>query len=361
LDGQGQEALRVLYLPFYPNQSLGDSIEIHGLTEEPLRQFRSSNAKAELIRISTQRSSAVPSLFGRFEVGETTVTFLPKFALQPGLPYYVEIAADLFSQSALSAIYVFELPKPDQKPVTVVQAVFPSASELPANLLKLYLHFSQPMSVGDVYSHIQLLDTHGKALELPFLELGEELWDPDALRLTLLFDPGRIKRGLKPNLDEGSVLQEGENYTLLIHDTMLDAKGRRLLGDYRKRFTASAPDMTSPNPYNWTLEPPKPGTLNALSVTFPEPLDEALLQRVVSVVDDHGHEIFGTVSIAVHETVWSFTPDSPWRSGTYKLQAQTILEDLAGNSIARPFEVDASRPSEGYPETKYVFISFRVQ
>ena len=38
----------------------------------------------------------------------------------------------------------------------------------------------------------------GQAVADPFLELDEELWSTDGRRFTLLFDPGRIKRGLKP-------------------------------------------------------------------------------------------------------------------------------------------------------------------
>ena len=46
------------------------------------------------------------------------------------------------------------------------------------------------------------------------LEVGEELWDADQCRLTLFFDPGRIKRGLRPHLEAGPPLTEGEAYRL---------------------------------------------------------------------------------------------------------------------------------------------------
>ncbi len=54
------------------------------------------------------------------------------------------------------------------------------------------------MSRGEAYRRIHLLDADGKPIERAFLELGEELWDPDGKRFTLFIDPGRIKRGLKP-------------------------------------------------------------------------------------------------------------------------------------------------------------------
>jgi hypothetical protein len=49
---------------------------------------------------------------------------------------------------------------------------------------------------------------------------------------------------------------------------------------------------------------------------------------------DHGAALSG-------ETRWLFTPREPWRSGGYALRAAMILDDLAGNSLGRRFEVDA--------------------
>ena len=59
---------------------------------------------------------------------------------------------------------VLFLPKPVRKPTTVVAQVYPTANHLPENLLKFYLHFSAPMSQGDCYRHIKLLDAKGKAI-----------------------------------------------------------------------------------------------------------------------------------------------------------------------------------------------------
>ena len=59
------------------------------------------------------------------------------------------------------------LSKPKTAP-TVVTQVYPTADRLPENQLKFYLHFSAPMSRGDVYKHIKLLDDKGKPLDLPF-------------------------------------------------------------------------------------------------------------------------------------------------------------------------------------------------
>jgi hypothetical protein len=94
--------------------------------------------------------------------------------------------------------------------------VYPTSSKLPENHLRFYVHFSAPMSRGEAYEHLRLLRKNGEPVYLPFLEIGEELWDKSGMRLTLLFDPGRVKRGLKPREENGPVLEEGEEYTLVI-------------------------------------------------------------------------------------------------------------------------------------------------
>ena len=57
---------------------------------------------------------------------------------------------------------------------------------------------------------------------------------------------------------------------------------------------------------------------------------------------------------------WRFTPVSPWRTGTYRLVVGTELEDVAGNSVARPFEVDVTGPISGRVTTKTVALPFRI-
>src|SRR5206468_10702471 len=97
----------------------------------------------------------------------------------------------------------------------------------------LYLHFSAPMSRGEVYRRVRLLGEGDRPVDRPFLEIGEELWDPDGTRLTLLFDPGRIKRGLVPRKEEGPILEEGRAYTLVVDPAWPDAQGRPLRQGYR--------------------------------------------------------------------------------------------------------------------------------
>jgi hypothetical protein len=61
------------------------------------------------------------------------------------------------------------------------------------------------------------------------------------------------------------------------------------------------------------------------------------------------------------ERRWTFTPDTVWRRGRYQLIIQTTLEDLAGNNIGKPFEVDLFEGVERRLSTKTVKLSFEIQ
>jgi hypothetical protein len=351
-----------------PNEDLRNSIQVSFSKDGSGKEFilaelidpDSSVRGLKDIQMFTDGSSEppIPPMLGK-SVGEgSRWKFYPSFPLQQGLTYLVTV---LVGDPSEAHIFYLTIPEPIRFPEATVAAVYPSKSELPENLLKFYIHFSHPMSIGNVYDHIHLLDEKGEALDLPFLELGEELWDYDTQRLTLLFDPGRIKTGLVPNLEEGMVLEEGKDYTLKIDEDWLDAEGRPLIKGFQKTFAVVEADRVSPNPYNWKKKWPKENTRNPLTIEFPESLDEALLQRVVEVRDEQGMAIEGTVKVSEYETRWEFIPQNNWGSGKHRVEIETILEDVAGNSIARPFELDKKR-SEIYREgPKVVYLDFVIQ
>jgi hypothetical protein len=232
---------------------------------------------------------------------------------------------------------------------------------VPENLLKFYIHFSAPMSRGVAYDHLHLLDATDRKIDLPFLELGEELWDPRAMRFTLLFDPGRIKRGLKPREEVGPALVEGRAYTLVIDAEWPDATGQPLGDSFRRSFRVVAPDEVQPDPANWQLRIPPAGSSDPLTITFPEPLDRAMLDRAITVTGAAGKAVSGRVVVQDHETRWQFTPEHAWAAGHYHLMADTTLEDLAGNSIGRPFEVDQFERVEAKIPAAFVRLPFRVR
>jgi hypothetical protein len=305
-----------------------------------------------------------PALLGSYRIDGNVLRFEPRFPLATGVHYQAIFQpAHLPTRAARNESAIekeFLLPRQKTEAARVTR-VFPTTDRLPENQLKFYVHFSAPMARGGVYQHIKLLAENGQAIELPFLELDEELWDSSGQRLTVFCDPGRIKRGLKPREEVGPVLEEGKRYTFVVGPGLEDANGNLVKDTYRKTIRALPPDDTQPDPRKWKVQSPAPGTLDPLIVTFPKPLDQALLERLVWITDSHGRKLIGMVSMADNETVWRFTPTSAWEAGSYQLVADTRLEDLAGNSIARPFEVDVFHPVQREVKTETVTVPFEVQ
>jgi hypothetical protein len=217
------------------------------------------------------------------------------------------------------------------------------------------------MQRGEVYQHIRLLDSSNKAVDLPFLELDEELWDLEGRRFTLFFDPGRIKRGNRPREEVGPSLEQGKSYTLVIDRRWLDAAGNPLKESYQKNFTVGPPDETQPSPEGYRISPPAAGSQEALVLSFPESLDHAMLQRVIRVIDAGGNRLRGRISIEAEETRWRFIPDNAWKEGRYQIELDTTLEDLAGNSIGRPFEIDLFHPIERRVLSQTVTLPFVIK
>jgi hypothetical protein len=257
--------------------------------------------------------------------------FTPRFPFQPGVRYRAVIAGH--------APLVFEIPKTRTASQPGVTHVYPSATVLPENQLKFYIEFATPMTRGEAYRRIRLHDANDRPIELPFLELTEELWDERLQRFTLYFDPGRVKSDLVPNREVGSPLHAGRRYTLVVAAGWKDAQGTAIPSDYRKSFTVGARDEESPDPKRWRLQAPRSGSLETLTIDFAEPLEQALALRMIEIRDPLNSAVAGEVKLAQEERRWSFTPERAWTPGAYAIVVDATLEDLAGNKVSRPFEV----------------------
>ncbi|HEY6401210.1 MAG TPA: Ig-like domain-containing protein [Blastocatellia bacterium] len=288
----------------------------------------------------------LPQMVGVYRVESNALRFEPQFPLEPGLVYQAIFRPDRMpgGSKAQPVKSVFRSPRRSATPATMVSHIYPSAGSLPENLLKFYIHFTAPMSRGNIYDHIRLRDESGKDVELPFLEIDQELWDGTMSRLTLIIDPGRIKRGVRPLEEIGPALEAGKSYTLVIGREWRDGSGIPLKESVQKTFKVEPPDREPPDPARWKIEAPQAGSRDPLAVVFPEPMDHALAQRLIRVAaepagDSRGF-VEGTISLEDQERRWIFTPDTVWRRGRYQIIIQTTVEDLAGNNIGKPFEVD---------------------
>ncbi len=292
-----------------------------------------------------------PPMLGSYSMENGALTFRPRFPPAPG----VRIRAVFHPPAGATVEAVFESDKPDLAATTRVDHVYPSSDVLPDNQLKFYVHFSAPMRRGDAWQLIHLLRQDGKPVLLPFLEVDQELWDRDYQRLTVLFDPGRIKRGLLPLDEVGPAIEDGKQYTLVIDQEWRDARGVPLAAGFRKVFRAGPADRTPPDPAQWRVTAPRAGTREALVVDFPKPLDYALLMRMLQVPG-----VDGTAAVTRGETQWRFTPSRPWRRGDYTLAVDNSLEDLAGNRIGRPFDVDTFERVSEHLGSQTTSVAFRI-
>jgi len=349
--------------------SAPESVDVAGIDAENLAELARVNWDSarwnSLFHVSVVPAGTAnkdfPPIAGTYRVVGDRLRFIPRFPMEPGLLHRASFRPSRLPHAApgppaSDILGEHTRPLPPPPPATFVVRADPGGDRLPENLLKFYLHFSAPMSRGEAYSRIRLLDASGRPRDRAFLELGEELWDPSGTRLTLLLDPGRIKRGLKPREDLGPILESGRAYTLVVDREWPDAAGYPLRESYRKAFRAGTADETQPDPKTWKVEAPRAGTRDALVLVFPEPLDRALLERVLNVKGPDGSFLTGAIEVGDRETRWSFRPAQPWRSGTVQVVVDTTLEDLAGNNIARPFEVDVLRPVTERVEAETVTI-----
>jgi hypothetical protein len=303
-------------------------------------------------------------MLGTYSISNDTLRFVPRFPPIRGTRYTARFNGGAFNAktgATLPAIVsdaVWTREAPAGAPTTSVEEVYPTADSVPMNLLRIYVQFSAPMTVNDrVNDHIRLVDETGVAVDKAFLipTGDQELWDPAHTRLTLFLDPGRIKRDLVPHDALGLPIRDGHSYTLTIDSTLRDAVGLALTHPFTKHFRVGPIDRTLPRTPTWRIGMPKAGTTDPLAIDFPEPLDHALVQRMLTVkrASGNGNDISlsGRVTTSDHDRRWTFTPDKPWEKSAYYVNVDTELEDLAGNNLKHLFDVmpgdSASRGVDG--------------
>jgi len=278
----------------------------------------------------------VPAVAGELRVEGETLIFEPRFPFVPGLRY----TARLRLPGRPARLREFDVPQPAGEPPRVTH-VFPSGDTLPENTLRLYVHFSQPMDAHGATRHVRLFDAADQEVPLPFVEIEPGLWDPRQTRLTLLFHPGRVKRGVGPGERLGPPLREGGAYRLVVDAGLRSGLGQTLAGALEKHFRVGPADRTAPRAADLRVAAPD-APHAPLAVTLPEPLDEGLLRRLLWVEDGKGRRLEGAIEIESGETLWRFRPAQPWLAGTYSLRVHPALEDRAGNRFDRLFDREAA-------------------
>jgi hypothetical protein len=267
------------------------------------------------------------------------VCFVPRFPFVDGTSYTIAVAG--------VTVAVLTRPSPERPATTEVLAIYPTAAEVPRNLLRFYIWFSAPMSEGYVTGHVLLVDGTGNPMTGALLPGGAELWSADRRRLTVLLDPARIKRGLAAHRQAGYPLRRGEPFRVVVDAGFRDALGCPLRGAAERRYTAGADERRRVDPGAWTIRAPSGRTREPLEVTFDRPLDHGLLGRCLRVTGPGGQPVAGLRVPGPEERSWRLTPRRPWAPGTHQLTVASVLEDLAGNSVTRVFDRNLVRPEDG--------------
>ncbi|NNE89615.1 MAG: hypothetical protein HKN27_16220 [Silicimonas sp.] len=303
------------------------NVALRGLDPDQRAEILADPAKMRLqvSGLETQRG-----MLATVKSDGADLVITPRFALRPGTDYVVHLTVE-----GTTGASQFTVPAADAV-MPALTGFAPSQSVIPANTLRMYVQFSEPMARGQFREAITLWRSEGVQVESPFLTLGPELWDPTQTRLTLLLDPGRVKQGVGPNAVGGAPLVSGEAYQLVVSGEMKSAVGVPLGQDATISIRAGDAERRAITPGNWRVLRPQAGSQMPLTVTFARIMDSGAVVRLLTLENDQGRRVRGQVN--TDGGGWSLVPDHPWQAGTYQLIVAPELEDVSGNSIGVPFD-----------------------
>ncbi len=306
----------------------------------------------DTVHLQLLDSASASSMLLSVQESDDGLQVLPRFPLKDGATYVLTVKTDDGVQIEHTITVAA-----DEAPVPRMVSFSPGQRYIPANALRFYVTFSEPMAIGQMRHHIRLELSDGTGVISPFLNLQSELWDRDQRRLTLLLDPGRIKQGVGPNVAGGAPLQEGRDYRLVIDGDIQSAAGTPLGASMSAQFSVSAAERRPIDPEAWTILLPHAGSLEPFFVSFDRIMDEGAVRRLLSISAPSGEVIQGTIE--TDGAMWAITPDRPWQSGAHRLVVQHDLEDVSGNTLRAPF--DAGAGTIGTTETAPIIMSAVIQ
>jgi hypothetical protein len=295
-------------------------------------------------------ATGLPAMAGRVVVGgdpaggshpsagTDDVLFVPRFPFIAGTAYAVSVDGTVVSV----------LLKPDVSHTSEAQVleIHPTVASVPVNLLRFTVQFSAPMSEGRASRHIRLVDDAGQDLPGALFATDYELWNRERTRLTVLLDPGRIKRGLVGHQEHGYPLRAGGSFRIAIDGDFLDARGASLESGAERSYRVVGEERRRVMPDVWRLSEPEIGTRDPLTLVFEKSLDHSLLLNCIRVRTPHGGWVEGELEVGAEQKSLRVTPATAWQEGLHQVVVAAELEDLAGNSVRRVFDRDLARPDD---------------
>jgi hypothetical protein len=226
--------------------------------------------------------------------------------------------------------------------------ISPQAKVLPANTLRFYIHFPRSGEAHFDRDQLWLLNEAEQAVPDPFLVLPQELWSVDGRRLTVLMEPGRIKRGIGTDPSHEPALVVGRTYSLVV--TALGQTARHT-------FRVSDPVLEAVDETRWRLVSPTAGSLDPAVVHFDRVMDAALCEDEIGVLTPAGEVVQTRVTLAPDGTAARLVPSHPWRAGEHHLVVSERLEDVCGNRLGEALDHDLG--AGGSPRAGMINFSTR--
>lgn len=296
--------------------------------------------RVTVVQAGWPQNDSLPDVLGHYQVLKDSICFIPHFPFEPGVQYRASFDLRLLDSLAHSEVLTLEFspPKEQNSAPPEVTHIFPSSDSLPENVLRFYVCFSGPMQRGRFEEQVVIIGPDGRPAPDVLYRPPVELWDKEMRHLTILLDPGRLKRLVGPNVALGPPLKAGVEYTLVIGSGMVDSSGCPLSKAFHKHFRVTDAVREHIAVEQWQIVPPVAKSHQPLAIEFPRPLDWALLLRTITIASTAGVLVEGRIEINQCETAWSFTPTSPWAAGSYYIRVAPSLEDVCGNSVIAPFD-----------------------
>jgi hypothetical protein len=136
--------------------------------------------------------------------------------------------------------------------------------------------------------------------------------------------------------------------SVVIDAGIRDATGAELRAGAQRSYRVGAGVRSRVDPARWDVHWPE-AVQDPLVICFDRPLDRALAQRCIRLMDGHGQPVPGRASLDENSSVWVFTPadrDGAGLGAARSIHVDTRLEDLAGNSVRRVFDRDVQRADD---------------
>lgn len=218
-------------------------------------------------------------------------------------------------------------------------ALHPAGPAWPANILRFHLAFDREMDPAGAAGQVGLETADGRPVRGALADLPDGLWSPDGRVLTLLFHPGRVKRGLGAHERLGRALVPGRACRLVVGPDLADTGGRRFGLRLRIAIRAVREETRPLEPARWRWAPPVPGSRDPVTIHAGRMLDALSVQGALAFADAGGAALPVRFEVAGDRVL--ARPGAAWPEGV-SLRAGPALEDVCGNRPGRAFERGAA-------------------